>query len=66
MKIKERDIVKTLVNKKGFSKGTKGVVVSIYPGYSVCEVELWDEANYPEDVVTYYFDELEVIKRTDE
>lgn len=66
MKIQERDIVRTLVDKEGFPKGTKGVVVSIYSGYSVCEVEIWDEANYPIDVITYKFDELEVIERTNE
>lgn len=66
MKIQERDIVRTLVDKEGFAKGSEGVVVSIYTGFPVCEVEIWDETNYPVDVVTYKFDELEVIERTNE
>ena len=66
MKIQERDIVRTLVDREGFLKGSKGVVVSIYFGYPVCEVEIWDKTNYPIDVITYKFDELEVIEHTNE
>ena len=66
MKIQERDIVKTLVDKEGAQKGSKGVVVSIYSGYPVCEVEIWNETNYPIDVITYKFEELEVLERTNE
>ncbi len=62
MEILEYDLVKTLVEKKGYPKGSKGVVVSLYTGYPVCEVEIWDETNYPIDVVTYNFEELEVIE----
>lgn len=51
MKIQERDIVRALVDKEWFPKGSKGVVVSIYSGYPFCEVEIWDETNYPIDVV---------------
>lgn len=57
---------KTLVDKEGAPKGSKGVVVSIYSGYPVCEVEIWDETNYPIDVITYKFEELEVLERTNE
>ena len=63
MEIWERDIVKTLIDKDGIPKGSEGVVVSIYTGYPVCEVEIWKE-DRPIDVVTYYFNELELVKRT--
>lgn len=66
MKIQERDIVRILVDKEWFLKGSRGVVVLIYSGYPVCEVEIWDETNYPIDVITYKFDELEVVERTNE
>lgn len=66
MKIQERDIVRTLVDKEWVLKGSRGVVVLIYSGYPVCEVEIWDETNYPIDVITYKFDELEVVERTNE
>lgn len=39
-KIQERDIVRTLVDKQGFQKWSKVVVVSIYLGFPVCEVEI--------------------------
>ena len=63
MKFEEGDIVKTLVDKKDFPKGSKGVVVYIYIGHPACEVEVWDETNYPIDVVFYYFNELELVLR---
>lgn len=66
MKIQERDIVRTLVDKEWVLKGSRGVVVLIYSGHPVCEVEIWDETNYPIDVITYKFDELEVVERTNE
>ena len=66
MKIQERDIVRTLVDKEWVLKGSRGVVVLIYSGYPVCEVEIWDETNYPIDVITYKFDELEVVEHTNE
>ncbi len=66
MEIQERDIVRTLVDREGFLKESKGVVVSIYYGYPVCEVEIWDKTNYLIDVITYKFDELEVIEHTNE
>lgn len=59
--IKEYDKVKTLVEKENFPKGTLGIVVSLYNNGPACEVELWDEKNYPIDVVTYKFSELEII-----
>ena len=59
--IKENTRVKTLVEKEGFSAGTIGVVVSVYQGQMACEVEVWDENNYPVDVVTYLFTQLEEI-----
>ena len=58
---KEYDKVKTLVEKNGYSAGSVGVVVSIYSTGPACEVELWDANGYPVDVVTYLFEELEVI-----
>ena len=58
---KENQKVCTLVEKEGFKVGTLGVVVSVYSSGSACEVELWDEDNYPADVVTYRFEELSVI-----
>ena len=60
--IKEYDLVKTLVEKFGYSKGTKGVVVGVYKGGKACNVELWDENDYPIDVVTYDTSEIEAIK----
>lgn len=59
--IKEYDRVETLVPKDGFPAGSIGVVVSIYGKGPGCEVELWDESDYPVDVVTYDFSELKVI-----
>ena len=59
--IKENTKVKTLVEKEGFSAGTIGIVVSLYESGPACEVELWDNASNPVDVVTYTFDELEAI-----
>ena len=59
--IKEYDKVKTLVEKDGFPAGTIGVVVSVYSTGPACEVELWDEKDYPVDVVTYLFKELNII-----
>ena len=59
--IEENQRVQTLVEKNGFKAGTIGVVVSVYSSGPACEVELWDENNYPVDVVTYLFDELIVI-----
>lgn len=55
-------MVRTLVAKSGHPKGTKGVVVSIYSTGPTCEVELWDENDYPIDVITYPLNEVEVIE----
>ena len=41
--------------------GPWGVVVSVYSSGPACEVELWDENNYPVDVITYRFDELSAV-----
>lgn len=57
---KENDCVVTFVEKGGFPIGTKGVIVSIYSSGFACEVELWDETDYPVDVVTYLFSEIKV------
>lgn len=54
----ENTKVKTLIEKDGYKAGTVGVVVSIYTSGPACEVELWDENDYPVDVVTYLFSEL--------
>ena len=59
--IKEYDKVKTLVEKEKYPVGTVGVVVSLYSSGSACEVELWDEDNYPIDVVTYLLSEVELV-----
>ena len=59
--VKEYDKVKTLIEKNGYPIGSVGVVVSFYSTGPACEVELWDENEYPVDVVTYLFEELEVI-----
>ena len=59
--IHENDKVKTLVDKDGFPAGTVGVVVSLYSSGPACEVELWDEDNYPIDVVTYLLSEVELM-----
>ncbi len=59
--IKENIKVRTLVEKEGFSIGTLGIVVSLYSNGPACEVELWDNENYPIDVVTYLVTELEEI-----
>ncbi len=61
MEIWERDIVKTLVEKDGHPMGSKGVVIYLYIGHPECEVEIWNENNYPVDVVCYNFDELELV-----
>ena len=60
--IKENVKVRTLVEKEGFSIGTVGVVVSLYANGPACEVELLDNENYPIDVITYLFTELEEIE----
>ena len=59
--INEYSKVRTLVEKDGFPAGTVGIVVSLYESGPACEVELWDIDSNPIDVVTYTFDELEVI-----
>jgi len=59
--IEENIKVRTLVEKEGFPIGTVGIVVSLYSNGPACEVELWDNENYPIDVVTYLFTELEEI-----
>ena len=63
--IKEYDMVKTLVPKDGYPAGMIGVVVSIYSDNIGCEVEIWDETDYPLDVVTFEIDELVVIDPKD-
>ncbi len=61
--IGEETLVKTLIEKNGFPAGTKGVVVSIYTSGPACEVEIWDENDYPVDVVTYLLSEIEEIRK---
>lgn len=63
MKFHEGDIVRTLVDKDGFPKGSEGLVVYVYLGGPACEVEVWDKTDYPIDVVFYYFNELELVER---
>ena len=57
--INENMRVKTLVEKEGYPIGTIGVVVSVYASGSACEAEVWNEDEYPIDVITYLFSELE-------
>lgn len=57
--IKENDRVKTLIEKDGYPAGTIGVVVSLYSSGPACEVELWDEDDYPVDVITFELAEIE-------
>ena len=59
--LEEYTKVKTLVEKDGFPAGTIGIVVSLYGNGPACEVELWDSDSNPIDVVTYTFDEIEVV-----
>lgn len=59
--IKENDKVKTLVEKNGYPIGTTGILVSLYTSGPACEVEVWDEDDYPVDVVTYELSEVELI-----
>ena len=54
--------IRTLVEKEGFPIGTTGVVVSLYTTGPACEVEVWDETEYPVDVVMYEFDEIEIVQ----
>ena len=60
MKFKEYDKVKTLVDNDGYPPTTIGIIVSFYPIYDYCKVELWDADGYPVDVVTYETYELEL------
>lgn len=59
----EYDLVKTLVEKENVPVGTRGVIVSLYSTGPACEVEVFGEDNYPFDVVTYEFHELELVER---
>ena len=59
--IKEYDRVNTLIDKGKYPQGTIGVVVSFYKDSDACEVEIWNEQNYPIDVVTYKLDEIEKV-----
>ena len=61
---KEYDRVKTLVDKEGFVAGSIGVVVGLYSTGPACEVEIWDNNNYPVDVVTYEYSEIKLIDST--
>ena len=63
--IKEYDRVKTLVPKDGYPAGMIGVAVDIHEAMGGCEVEIWDETDYPMDVVAFAFDELVVIDPKD-
>lgn len=59
--LEEYMIVKTLVEKDGIPAGTIGIVVSLYENGPACEVEFGDSDSNPIDVVTYTFDEIEVV-----
>lgn len=64
--IGEETLIKTLVEKNGIPAGTKGVVVSVYTSGPACEVEIWDETDYPIDVVTYLLSEIEEIDNSND
>ena len=59
--IEENTKVRTLVAKEGHSAETVGVVVSLYSAGLACEVDLWDEKDYPVDVVTYLLSEIKPV-----
>ena len=59
--IQENTRVRTIVEKEGFPSGKIGVVVSLYKSGPACEVELWDDQEYPVDVVTFQLNELEEV-----
>ena len=61
MILKEYDKVITLVEKEGFPPGTTGIIVSFYANSDLWEVELWDEDDYPIDVVNFNLNELEIL-----
>lgn len=65
MKLELYDRVKTLVERDGFPAGTIDVIVSFYANTEGCEVEVWDDRGYPEDVVTFSVRELELVKPED-
>lgn len=52
-KFKEYDKVKTLVEKDENPPTTIGIIVSFYPNFDYCEVELWDTDGNSVDVITY-------------
>ena len=60
--VEEHDMVLTIVAKGEYPKGAKGVVVHLYSTGPACEVELWDENDYPVDVITYLPNEIEAIE----
>ena len=60
---KEYDLVKTLVDREGFPAGTKGVIVGFYSSGPACDVEVWDQTDYPMVVATYRFSELQKLER---
>ena len=62
--IHENSRVRTLVAKEGVPAGTIGVVVSVYSTGPACEVEVWNDDEYPLDVVTFLFSELELVSET--
>ena len=60
IKMKEYDLVRTLVDKEGFKKGSKGIVVAFYLDGKGVNVEIQDDNNHPIDVATYEIDEIEL------
>lgn len=61
-KIKEGSRIITKVKKGGVPAFTKGVLVYIYLGTNLCEVEIWDKNGVPVDVVLYNIDEIKLLK----
>lgn len=58
----EYDLVETLVTREGYPAGTRGVIVGFYSTGPACEVEVWDETDYPMGVATYLLTELRRIE----
>lgn len=60
----EFDVIKAKVDIDAIKKGTEGVIVHVYEGYSACEVEFFDDNDETIDVVTCKFEQLELVKKS--
>ena len=56
--ISENTKIKTLIDKEGHPAGSVGIVLKVLEdGY--VEVEIWDQGNFPIDIVCYQAEEIE-------